>query len=98
MTNSRIPPTPPSATQHPKATLRPIIPKEFRPINVQEYHSKEVRSAATRANKQEAMTVAERQFGANLKWGATLGSAKFEHVLFYLTSKQPIQRRRFAAG
>src|SRR6266571_7254661 len=47
----------------------------------------EVRSAATRANKQEAMTVAERQFGANLKLGATFGSANFDHVLFYRASK-----------
>src|SRR5437879_2062081 len=80
-------PTPP-----PRLFRNDIIPKEFHPINVQEYHSKEVRSAATRANKQEAMTVAESQFGANLKLGATFGSAKFEHVPFYLTSKQPIQR------
>src|SRR6266699_585526 len=80
-------PTPP-----PRVFLNAIIPQEFRPINVQGYHSNEVRSAATRANKQEAMTVAERQFGANLKLGATFGSATFEHVLFYLTSKQPIQR------
>src|SRR6266704_6816791 len=84
-------------TTPPRFFRNDIIPKDFRPINVQGYHSKEVRSAATRANKQEAMTVAERQFGANLKLGATFGSAKFEHVLFYLTSKQPIQRRRFAA-
>jgi len=34
------------------------------------------------------MTVAERQFGANLKLGATFGSAKFEHVLFYRASKE----------
>ncbi len=74
-------PTPP-----PRFFRNDIIPKDFRPINVQGYHSKEVRSAATRANKQEAMTVAERQFGANLKLGATFGSAKFEHVLFYPTS------------
>ncbi|PYU26068.1 MAG: hypothetical protein DMG32_10745 [Acidobacteria bacterium] len=61
-----------------------IIPKEFRPMAMQEYHPKEVRSAA---DKDRRMAVTEAQVGAHLKLDATRCWTKSEHVLFYRTRK-----------